>query len=270
MKSNKEMMAESFRRVTAGKWFFRTLAVMAFFGAANNTANMLVDAAYRRHGLQTWFDFLLNKAQAMSAGLDYAVPSRAVASQMNGATAFMLFIALIFAGILLFAVTSVMLKAARDDDSRWFRDSFGGALRPLDVAWLGFLLFARIAFWSLFLVVPGVVATYRFSQCWNVKVENPDWGALKCMRESMTMMAGYKWRRFQLDASILGAVLAAVVPLGLAAAVLSALGGGAAQAAGAVCSLAATAALVIGSMWLSASRAVFYRELKDARRGNMV
>ena len=35
-------------------------------------------------------------------------------------------------------------------------------------------------------------------------------------------------------------------------------------------SLAATAALVIGSMWLSASRAVFYRELKDARRGNMV
>ena len=267
MESNKKIRSESLKRVMSRKWFFRALAVMMMFGGASNAANGFVAETCRRLGIQTWTDFLVRKAEAMRAGLDYAVPSRAVAAQMNGATAFSLFMAFIFAGIAIFAVSSVMLKAAQERDERWCRDSFGGVQRPLEVAWLGFLVFARICLWGLLLFVPGVVASYRYSQCWNIKVEHPDWSAARCIAESSKMMDGFKWRRFCLDVSICAIVFAWTFPAMMLLSALAGFAHGAAAFAMPVLVMVATASTVVSAMWLAAARAVFYCALKDATEG---
>ena len=253
MKTNAEIKRESLKRTFTGKWFGRMLLVMALVGFANNLANGLVEYFYRECEVQTWADFLVAKLQALQAGMDYAVPSRAIALQMNYATAFSAFIAFIFGGIAIFGITSVVLKAAKEEDQSWCRDSMGGFARPLGLAWLGLVLFVRVLAWSLLLIVPGVVATYRYSQCWNLKVEHPDWGAAKCLAESCRMMEGRKMQRFMLDlfffsiaAPLVGSMLV-IMP-----------------AQDSLLYMLFMFGFAMLNIWMSVARAVFYRELKLA------
>ena len=267
MKANREIRLESLQRVLNGKWFGRMLIVMTIVCTVSNLANGIVDRFYSAKGIQTWGDFLIAKAQAMRAGLDYAVPSSAVAREMCGSTAFQMFIAFIFGGIVVYGMTSVVLKAAKEDENGWCRESMGGFSRPLGVAWLGFVLFVRIFLWSLLLVVPGVVASYRYSQCWNLKVEHPEWGASQCLAESGRMMAGHKLQRFRLDLYFLVfsfAAILAVVPVKLVAMSVGGLLGGVLDTVSALYSMVA---IVFMCLWISVARAVFYRELKVASPG---
>ena len=262
MTSNREIRRESLGRTFAARWFWRMLLVTMLVGLVNNLANELVEIAYRECQVQTWTDYLVAKAQAMQSGMDYAVPSRAVAMQMNYATAFSTFIAFIFGGIMMFGVTCVVLKNAKDEESGWCRDSMGGFARPLGVAWLGFVLAVRVALWSLLLVVPGIVATYRYSQCWNLKVEHPDWGAAKCLGESSRMMEGRKMQRFLLDLYFVG--LAVALCLVMLASKFALVAGRVGGLVDGLVLMAVMPCLVVLGLWMSVARAVFYRELKSA------
>ena len=263
MKANREIRMEALKRVLNGKWFGRMLVVMAIVSAVSNLAGGTVEAFYEAAGIQTWMDYMAAKLQAMRSGLEYAVPSITVARQMCGATAFQMFITFIFGGIAVYGITCVVLKAAKEDERGWCRDSMGGFVRPLGVAWLGFVLFVRVFLWSLLLLVPGMIATYSYSQCWNLKVEHPDWGASKCLAESVRMMAGRKMQRFRLDLYFfvisLLAILA-VMPLKLLAISVGGLLGG---LLGAVAALYSMVAIVFMVLWMSVARAVFYRALKS-------
>ena len=199
MKENKEIRLESLSRALTGKWFFRILAVTLILSFVQNAVSFILGELYRTCEIQTWFDYLPIKLQAIRDGIECAVPSRALLLQMNYSSLFMLFMAFIFGGIVLFGMTAIFLKSAKADDKNWLRGSFGGFCRPLGVAWLGFVIFVRVALWSLLLVVPGIVASYRYSQSWNLKVENPEWSASKCISESARIMDGHKWQRFMMD-----------------------------------------------------------------------
>jgi len=262
VKSNREIRRESLARTFAGRWFARMLLVVAVVVFVNNLANGVVELAYRECQVQTWGDYLAAKIEAMQSGMDYAVPSSAVATQMNYSTSFSAFIAFIFGGIMVFGVTCVVLKNAKDEERGWCRDSMGGFERPLGVAWLGFVLFVRIFLWSLLFIVPGIVASYRYSQCWNLKVEHPDWGAAKCIGESAKMMEGRKMQRFALDLYFFG-IFAAVVLMAFAARLGFAMGLFGRFVVD-LASLAITALMLVLFLWMSVARAVFYRELKSA------
>ena len=261
MKTNREILRESLARTRTGKWFWRALLVMLLLGSVNNTANTLVEKFYQSREIHTWFGYITTKVASLVGGLDCAVPSRAVAWQMSEATAFALFIATIFAGIMLFGVSSVMLKAARHEESGWFTRSFGGFARPLGLAWLGVTLWVRVALWSLLFVVPGIVAGYRYSQCWNIKVEHPDWSAGQCLAESARMMRGHKLQRFLLDLVFVAMVFViALVLLGVG------LAGGLTEDADSIAApliillVVWPASMFIG-IWLSIARAIFYTSL---------
>jgi hypothetical protein len=261
MKTNKEILRESFMRMRTGKWFWRMAIVMTLLGYVNSAANSLVDRFYLSHEIMTWFRYLEVKVASLVSGVECAVPSRAIALQMNQATAFAVFIAAIFGGIMLFGVSSVMLKAAKEEDSGWFSRSFAGFARPLGLAWLGFVLWVRVAAWTILLVVPGVVAGYRYSQCWNVKVENPDWGAGKCIAESSRMMQGHKMQRFLLD--LFFVALAAVIGVFVLFVVNMGEGSGEAEVSimfGLLMLVLGAFSMLLG-MWMSVARAIFYTSL---------
>ena len=61
-----------------------------------------------------------------------------------------------------------------------------------------------IFLWSLLLVVPGIIAAYRYRQALYIMLDDPDKSVLQCIRESKEMMKGHKGELFVMDLSFIG------------------------------------------------------------------
>jgi uncharacterized membrane protein len=61
-----------------------------------------------------------------------------------------------------------------------------------------------IFLWSLLLVIPGIIAAYRYSMAFFVMADKPDTGVLEALRESKRIMKGNKFKLFRLQFSFIG------------------------------------------------------------------
>ncbi|WP_124066395.1 DUF975 family protein [Clostridium sp. E02] len=95
------------------------------------------------------------------------------------------------------------LKVANRDASMSYGDIFSGVKYFFKVIGLAFMSGLFIALWTLLLIVPGIIATYRYSQIFFILAENPEKGILQCIRESKEMMVGHKWEYFVLEMSFI-------------------------------------------------------------------
>jgi len=264
MHSYSEYRAAAWKTIREGNWVMKYLVVWLTMMAVIGFVSGILDQVAVSMEIQTWGMFLVAKAQALQSGLDLSVPSRTIALRMTEASAFKVFITSIFNGISIFAVCGLFLRAAKGEREGWFSKSFGGFKCPLGVAWLYFRMALQIVLWSLLFVIPGIMAYYRYCQCWNLKVENPDWSAGKCLAESARMMDGHKAQRFALDLSywkvnalwILGLfVLMSLAPFAHAASAV----------AGTAFCVAAVACLwggIVLAVYMSIGQAMFYLDLK--------
>lgn len=82
-----------------------------------------------------------------------------------------------------------------------------------------FLLYLLVAIftflWTLLLVIPGIIAAFRYSQAYYILKDNPDIGALEAIRRSKEMMVGHKWRLFVLCLTFLGWYILGSIPFGI-------------------------------------------------------
>ena len=90
-------------------------------------------------------------------------------------------------------------------------DGFGMAGRIILLNLMeGILVFL----WSLLLLVPGIIAAYRYSQAIYILLDHPEKSVLECIRESKELMKGRKGELFSIDLSLLGwAILGAFIPV---------------------------------------------------------
>lgn len=88
-------------------------------------------------------------------------------------------------------------------------DGFGMFFKYI---WLGILSQIFIFLWSLLLIVPGIVAAYRYRQAFFIMIENPQMSALECITASKKMMQGHKSELFVMDLSFLGWYILCAVP----------------------------------------------------------
>ena len=95
------------------------------------------------------------------------------------------------------------LHVSRDEKAE-FGNLFDGFGLFFRVLWLGILEGLLIFLWSLLLVVPGIVAAYRYRQALYLLLDHPEKSAWQCLRESGALMSGHKWELFVLDLSFLG------------------------------------------------------------------
>ena len=70
-----------------------------------------------------------------------------------------------------------------------------------------------IFLWSMLLIVPGLVAAYRYSMANYILVNRPEIGIMECIRESKRLTQGHKGELFMLDLSFLGWFLLCLVPV---------------------------------------------------------
>ncbi len=77
------------------------------------------------------------------------------------------------------------------------------------------LMNIKIALWSLLLIVPGIIASFRYSQAFYVMIDHPEYSANQCLEESKRLMMGNKGRLFYLNLTFIGWYLLAALPSGL-------------------------------------------------------
>ena len=70
-------------------------------------------------------------------------------------------------------------------------------------------------FWSLLLIVPGIIAAFRYSQAFYILADDSSKGIMQCIAESKYMMYGNKAKLFCLDISYIGWMILGAIPLGL-------------------------------------------------------
>lgn len=68
-----------------------------------------------------------------------------------------------------------------------------------------------ILLWSLLLIIPGIIASFRYAMAPYIMAENPEIGITEAINRSKEMMHGNKWRLFCLGISFIGwAILSAL------------------------------------------------------------
>jgi uncharacterized membrane protein len=87
--------------------------------------------------------------------------------------------------------------------------SFGKALA------IYFLTLIFILLWALLLIIPGIIASYAYSQTWYLLANDPSLDAMEAIRRSKAMMQGHKWRLFCLVLRFIGWSLLCVLTLGI-------------------------------------------------------
>lgn len=110
------------------------------------------------------------------------------------------------AGFFLFLLNTVRCHAPAFGN---LLDAFGFFPKVLAVVLLQGVL---VLLWSLLLIVPGVVAAYRYSQALFLLLDDPTRSPIQCLRESRTMMQGHKAELFELDLSFFGWYLLGALP----------------------------------------------------------
>ncbi len=101
-------------------------------------------------------------------------------------------------GITIFYVSFIRTEAT--DFNKVFEgfNDFGRALAA-------FLLMALFTFlWSLLLIIPGIIAAYRYSQTYYILMDDPNISAIDALRKSSDMMSGAKMKLFMLHLSFIG------------------------------------------------------------------
>ncbi len=69
-----------------------------------------------------------------------------------------------------------------------------------------------IALWTLLLIVPGIIASIRYSQAFYVLADNPQKGIMECIEDSKRMMNGNKGKFVCLMLSFFGWAILAALP----------------------------------------------------------
>lgn len=71
------------------------------------------------------------------------------------------------------------------------------------------------ALWSFLLVIPGIIAAYRYRFAVYNLCENPEMGVMDAINMSKAQTAGFKWQLFVLDLSFLGWQILCGLTLGI-------------------------------------------------------
>lgn len=96
-----------------------------------------------------------------------------------------------------------MALAAADRDFK-FGLCVSGWGHGWKMAWTVMVQWTYITLWYFLLIIPGILKTFSYAMTQYVQVEHPDWGANRCIEESMRLMKGNRWRLFKLGISFIG------------------------------------------------------------------
>jgi uncharacterized membrane protein len=195
----REVIATSNPRVlTVGRVYLVLTVVLSTLGARVMSVNISESEAmnYLNYAMNGNYEYALRYAETMTP------PPTAYAIN-----ALLMYVAAIVgAGFTIFLLNTLR---NRQPCFANLLDGFGFWWKLLILDLLQSLL---IGLWSLLLIVPGVMAHYRYAQALYILIDDPTKSPVRCLRESKAMMNGHKMELFKLDLSFLGWYLLEMIP----------------------------------------------------------
>jgi len=110
---------------------------------------------------------------------------------------------ILFQPVLDFGFLSYCVKTNRKQKTDFF-DLLNGFLFFIKIITLFLLISIFVALWSLLLIIPGIVASYRYRLAYYILLDDPTKGALQCIAESKLLMHGKKVDLLTIDISFIG------------------------------------------------------------------
>lgn len=128
-----------------------------------------------------------------------------------------LFSALIslFQTIVQYSFRRYCLKASRGEEVGGIEEAFSCFAEFLRYFLLNILIAIFVFLWSLLLIVPGIIASFAYSQAPYLMMDDPTLSPLKALRMSKKLMRGHKWEYFVLLLSFFGWLLLSALTMNL-------------------------------------------------------
>lgn len=123
-------------------------------------------------------------------------------------------ISLVIAGPLTLGIISCFIKLVRKESFK-FENIFDGFKNFTSAFILQILVTLFVFLWSLLLIVPGIIAAYRYSMAFYLLNDNPNLGAMEALELSKKIMMGNKWRLFCLHLSFIGWAILSILTCGI-------------------------------------------------------
>lgn len=123
-------------------------------------------------------------------------------------------LSLIWSSMIVFGMTRLNLNVSRNEKAE-ISTLFSGI--NLTFKALGATLFIMVFtyLWMLLLIIPGIIAVFRYALTMYILTDNPDMGIREAVNESKRLMKGRKWEFFVLGLSFLGWAILCTIPCGL-------------------------------------------------------
>ena len=109
---------------------------------------------------------------------------------------------------------SYYLKVSRNEEVT-FKELFSKAHLGLLYIGVSIMTSIFIGLWSLLLIIPGIIATYKYAMVNYIMVDNPELGVMGAIRRSKEMMYGHKMDYFILHLSFIGWALLSACTMGI-------------------------------------------------------
>ncbi|BCZ47742.1 membrane protein [Clostridium gelidum] len=113
--------------------------------------------------------------------------------------------------LLIFGYTAIMLHIVRGEDAE-FSEIFSECKRFWKGLGMTIVVNIYIGLWTLLLVVPGIIASIKYSMTFYIWVDNPKIGIDEAINKSIEMTDGHKMDIFKLYLSFIGWIVLSLVP----------------------------------------------------------
>lgn len=121
----------------------------------------------------------------------------------------------VLSGPITLGVSSYFLKLIRNEGPI-IENIFGGFKFFIKSFVLNLLIKLFTVLWTLLLIIPGIIASLRYSMAYYIMFDNPELSAFEALDRSKLMMVGFKFGLFKLWCSYLGWFILGVLTLGIA------------------------------------------------------
>jgi uncharacterized membrane protein len=94
-------------------------------------------------------------------------------------------------------------------------NAFEGFIDYFKILFIYLLKELLVFFWSLLLIVPGIIKSYSYAMTLYIYNDYKDLSASECIKQSKKLMDGYKKDLFLLDLSYIGGYIISIFTLGI-------------------------------------------------------
>lgn len=118
-------------------------------------------------------------------------------------------------GMAMLGTCKFVLNLAFSNNEEKFNDLFVGINIYFKTLGLWILINLTVSIATMFLIIPGIIVSLMFSQAFFILCEDNNKSIIECLKQSLSIMRGYKIRLLLLELSFVGWWIMSILTFGI-------------------------------------------------------